>query len=120
TSPIDDSAGRGLRIGGIVTGALGVAMVIGAGVAGSEALAKADQVGNTCQPRPGQRCDLRTFNSLDSDGRDLSAAATTLFVLGGSAIIAGTALYYFGWRAHAQVALAPQPGGAMVSWNGAF
>src|SRR5262245_44774395 len=36
TSPVDDSAGRGLRIGGIVTGALGVAMVIGAGVAGSE------------------------------------------------------------------------------------
>src|SRR5262249_40371609 len=49
-APVDDSAGRGLRIGGIVTSGLGVAMVIGAAVAGRAAQAKADEVMGMCRP----------------------------------------------------------------------
>jgi len=118
----DPTAGRGLRVSGIVVGALGVAMLGGGAIAGAAAQSKAEEVQNMC----GTHCSTETDNGklakLDSEGHALSAAATTLFVVGGSALLTGTALYYFGLRAQtsAAVALSPQPGGAMVTWAGAF
>src|SRR5262245_5931721 len=116
TAVVDPAAGRGLRWSGIATAALGAAMLAGGAIAGLEARAKADQLEHRC----GSLCDFKghpELKALDSDGHDLAAAATTLFVLGGTGLVTGTALYYFGLRAQTptSVALAPQPGGAMVS-----
>jgi len=114
--PVDDNPGHALRVSGITTGTLGAAILVGAYVLGQQAQSKADELAARCA----KSCPAETFINLDNEGRNLSTAATTLLVVGSGAFLAGTALYYFGWRAQSQVALAPQPGGAIISWNAAF
>jgi tetratricopeptide (TPR) repeat protein len=112
-------SGRPVKIGGLVVGAVGVALVgagIGLGVASLDAQNKLSSLAaQNGSWSPAQA-------SLYQTGQRDAAAATALYVAGGVAVATGVVLYAVGWkRDRARFAVAPVTGGgAQAVWSCAF
>ncbi|HEY5928336.1 MAG TPA: hypothetical protein VIV11_41895 [Kofleriaceae bacterium] len=99
----------GLRLAGIVTGAIGLATV-GTGIyLGVTASAKADDL-----------TDSPVWNQdLYDDGKIADRNAKILLGVGGAAVIGGVVMYVLGHRAASEtgVAVMPARGGATLVWS---
>jgi len=111
----DTHPGRGLRIGGLVAGGVGVAAVA-AGIAfGLHATSLHDQA----YPAPPRAYDY----SKDQDSKSFRTLEWVSFAVGGAAVITGGVLYYLGVSAsNAPLALAPlvAPGAGGAAVFGRF
>jgi tetratricopeptide (TPR) repeat protein len=104
---------RGIKIAGIITAAVGVA-IAGAGVYFSlDAADKARQLEQACMVS----CLAGDVASIDEAGQTSQDRALALYVIGGSAIAIGTGMFVWA-TLHAgseTISVAPVPGGATVS-----
>ena len=113
-APVDapSSTGRGLRLAGVATGAVGL-VALGAGV----------YFGLSAR---GKQSDLEDGGVWDpalyEDGQSADRNAKIFLGVGGAAVIGGAVLYYLGVRAgsEAQVAVVPRGDGATMVWSCAF
>lgn len=111
-------SGKGLRVGGIIVGVLGLGALgagVGLGVAALDAQNKLSKLASNMGSWSASEQQL--YNT----GRTDAAAATGLYVAGGVAVATGVVLYVVGWRRdRARFAVAPTPGGAQAVWSCAF
>jgi tetratricopeptide (TPR) repeat protein len=109
------SSGSGLKITGIVTGAIGV---IAVGVGGVFAY-KADQASEDARA---VRVAAPWEPAIDDRGETAERNARILMAVGGAAIVTGTVLYLLGARSNDEpsVAVVPRSDGAAAVWSCAF
>jgi hypothetical protein len=116
STPPAANPGHGLRVAGIVCGALGVASVGTAIYYYTQAKSYSDKVSGQTIPNP----------SDESAGKHAQTMQWVLYSVGGAAIATGTVLYVLGWKAadggQATASVAPMfgPGLAGISAQGAF
>jgi tetratricopeptide (TPR) repeat protein len=112
-------AGGGLRIGGIVTAGLGVALVGGGVYFGLRA---SDLQSQGEERLAGGQWDPEVANIIE-DGKAAERNMLILTIAGGAAIITGGVMYYLGYRAGERstaVAIAPTHGGAALVIGGSW
>ena len=120
--PVEESSPW--RTFGIVTGAAGIAAVVGGSVLGAMALGDVANAQNVC---PSPRCNNATAVQENANGGTLADASTGLFIAGGALITAGVLAFVLGSPAHGSAPRTPaasygqlvvSPRG--VGWGGAF
>jgi tetratricopeptide (TPR) repeat protein len=108
------------RIAGLATAGVGV-VLLGTGVALG---VHANSLSNEVSQVSSQHGTWTPQYQSDYDsGKSAATAATVLYVLGSTAVVAGAVLTWFGWpKSHAQVtgAIVPIPGGASLGMAGTF
>jgi hypothetical protein len=110
----------GLQIGGIVTGAVGLAGIAAGAVTGALVLDRKSTVNALCQD---DQCDSDEGVDAAQSGRTLSQVSTVAFVVGGAAVTAGVLMLILGGDDEGdQVALLPtfSLGGAGATFSGRF
>lgn len=111
--PRDDHAGRGMKLGGLAVGGVGVALVAVGAVSAVSASSKA-----------GDLEDLPMFDpDLDKEGKRAALRARILLGVGGAAVVTGVVLYVVGSKQAeraSSVAVVPHGDGGMVVWSGGF
>ena len=113
--------GHGLRVGGVATTSVGVALLL----VGGTALVISDVNANTISNKCGGPCqwspDLTSHENTLHTANTIAAISLSV---GGAAVIAGTVMYYLGHgrssSEQAPVAIVPTSGGAMFVTSGSF
>lgn len=109
------SSGRGWRVTGIVTGAVGVAVLAAGGLYALSAKQDSDTVSGSRTGTP-----YTDVVSTDSNGRTAASRARVLAGVGAALAVAGGAMWYIGHRQGAQLDVAIAPGHAEVALSCAF
>ncbi|MGH7439553.1 MAG: tetratricopeptide repeat protein, partial [Polyangiaceae bacterium] len=119
TSPPPVHSSPVLRIAGLATAGVGV-VLIGTGVAFG---LHANSLSNELSQVSTSHGTWTSKDQSDYDsGKSAATAATVLYVVGAVAVVGGGVLTWLGWPKSrpATAAVAPLPGGASVSFAGAF
>ncbi|HSX22364.1 MAG TPA: hypothetical protein VLE97_06265 [Gaiellaceae bacterium] len=114
----NDRPGRALKIGGLVTGGAGVALLATGLVFGHNSQSIASEVTSACSTS----CDWATWKDKDAAGRRDATIGRVLDGVGAAGLATGLVLYYAGVRQSGTLGLAPvgREGGAVVSWGGSW
>lgn len=110
-----ESPGRTWKIAGLVAGGAGVVTIaIGLGLGHHGA-----SIGNEVTAACATSCDWEVLKDKDARGRREVTIGKALDAVGVVAIAGGAVIYYLGVRQET-LAIAPTPGGGVVSWSGAW
>lgn len=112
---------RTKRLIGMISAGAGLALVGTGGFFSFRAADKATQLEEACR----SGCDFGqpAIAALDRDGRAADRNAVILYAVGGTAIVAGVALYLWDrgeGTPESTVGLLPGAGGAVVTWSGSY
>ncbi|HEX3760555.1 MAG TPA: hypothetical protein VHW23_17695 [Kofleriaceae bacterium] len=113
---VEPPSGRGLRIAGLVTGAVGVAALAASGLYAIGARQDSDTVSGARMGTP----YAGDVASTDSSGKTAASRARGLVGVGAALAIAGGAMWYIGYRQGARLDVAIAPGHAEVALSCAF
>jgi hypothetical protein len=102
--------GAGLRLGGLVTAAVGLALVGTGVIFGVGAQARADELASLYET--GGRWDA-SWQAIEDDGETKGTLAIVCYAAGGAVLATGVVLYYLGVRAR-HVTVETTAGGAVV------
>ncbi|MGE0550009.1 MAG: tetratricopeptide repeat protein [Kofleriaceae bacterium] len=115
--PQPDTVGPALKIAGIVTASVGVAVLGTGSYFGLSARAKQDE----CTDSP---CTANRFAALDAEARRHNKLAKILLPVGGGVVVVGGIVWFVGWRRARSETLPVTVGvtgtAATVSWSAEF
>jgi len=114
----NEGGGKGKRFAGYAVGGAGVVLV----VTGVYFGAKARRLGNEVSDDCADGCDWNLVKDKDAEGKSAETTQYVLYGVGLAAIAAGGVLWWMGntEAKSSTIAVTPAPGGAALSWSGAW
>jgi len=115
---LNEGGGKGKRFAGYAVGGAGVVLV----VTGVYFGAKARRLGNEVSDDCADGCDWNLVKDKDAEGKSAETTQYVLYGVGLAAIAAGGVLWWMGntEAKSSTIAVTPAPGGAALSWSGAW